>query len=103
MINRCNVFLRWIAQRNVFFQLNEIAVVPESKSNGRLPKDSVSPPAPDVAPGEVIDLGVMVPAQTIIDAAIEHRAVAIGLSGQLPLDALNTFFGDNEHGKSTDS
>jgi 5-methyltetrahydrofolate--homocysteine methyltransferase len=30
---------------------------------------------------EIIDLGVMVPAQTIIDAAIEHRAVAIGLSG----------------------
>jgi 5-methyltetrahydrofolate--homocysteine methyltransferase len=30
---------------------------------------------------EIIDLGVMVPAQTIIDAAIEHKAVAIGLSG----------------------
>ncbi|WP_297798778.1 methionine synthase [Arenimonas sp. GDDSR-1] len=30
---------------------------------------------------EIIDLGVMVPAQTIIDAAIEHGAVAIGLSG----------------------
>jgi len=30
---------------------------------------------------EIIDLGVMVPAQTIIDAAIEHQAVAIGLSG----------------------
>ncbi len=30
---------------------------------------------------EIVDLGVMVPAQTIIDAAIEHKAVAIGLSG----------------------
>jgi 5-methyltetrahydrofolate--homocysteine methyltransferase len=30
---------------------------------------------------EIIDLGVMVPAQTIIDAAIENHAVAIGLSG----------------------
>ncbi|MBP7370576.1 MAG: methionine synthase, partial [Arenimonas sp.] len=30
---------------------------------------------------EIIDLGVMVPSQTIIDAAIEHQAVAIGLSG----------------------
>lgn len=29
--------------------------------------------------------------------------VAIGLSGQLPLDALNTFFGDIEHGNSKDS
>jgi 5-methyltetrahydrofolate--homocysteine methyltransferase len=30
---------------------------------------------------EIIDLGVMVPAQTILDAAIENQAVAIGLSG----------------------
>ncbi len=30
---------------------------------------------------EIIDLGVMVPAQKIIDAAIENNAVAIGLSG----------------------
>ncbi|MBP6533601.1 MAG: methionine synthase [Arenimonas sp.] len=30
---------------------------------------------------EIIDLGVMVPAQKIIDAAIENKAVAIGLSG----------------------
>jgi G3E family GTPase len=29
--------------------------------------------------------------------------VAIGLAGQLPLDALNTFFGDTEHGNSKDS
>jgi hypothetical protein len=29
--------------------------------------------------------------------------VAIGLAGQLPLDALNTFFGDIEHGNSKDS
>ncbi len=29
--------------------------------------------------------------------------VAIGLSGQLPKDALNTFFGDTEHGNSEDS
>ena len=30
---------------------------------------------------EIIDLGVMVPAQKIIDAAIEHEVIAIGLSG----------------------
>jgi 5-methyltetrahydrofolate--homocysteine methyltransferase len=30
---------------------------------------------------EIVDLGVMVPAQTIIDAALEHKAVAVGLSG----------------------
>ncbi len=30
---------------------------------------------------EVIDLGVMVPSQTILDAAIEHKANVIGLSG----------------------
>ena len=30
---------------------------------------------------EVIDLGVMVPADRILDAAVEHRAHAIGLSG----------------------
>ena len=30
---------------------------------------------------EIVDLGVMVPAQKIIDAALEHNAVAIGLSG----------------------
>lgn len=30
---------------------------------------------------EIVDLGVMVPAQKIIDAALEHKAVAIGLSG----------------------
>lgn len=30
---------------------------------------------------EVVDLGVMVPAQTILDAAIEHKADIIGLSG----------------------
>lgn len=29
----------------------------------------------------VIDLGVMVPAQTILDAAIEHQATIVGLSG----------------------
>lgn len=29
--------------------------------------------------------------------------VAIGLTGQLPTDALNTFFGDTEHGNSKDS
>jgi 5-methyltetrahydrofolate--homocysteine methyltransferase len=30
---------------------------------------------------EVVDLGVMVPSQTILDAAIEHKANVIGLSG----------------------
>ena len=30
---------------------------------------------------EVIDLGVMVPAAKILDAAIEHKADLIGLSG----------------------
>ncbi|MFX9135349.1 cobalamin-dependent protein, partial [Acinetobacter baumannii] len=30
---------------------------------------------------EVIDLGVMVPADRILDAAIEHKVDAIGLSG----------------------
>ena len=30
---------------------------------------------------EIVDLGVMVPAQTILDAAVTHDAVAIGLSG----------------------
>ncbi|MEQ9657388.1 methionine synthase [Fulvivirga sp.] len=30
---------------------------------------------------EIIDLGVIVPAQKIIDAAIEHEVIAIGLSG----------------------
>ena len=30
---------------------------------------------------EVIDLGVMVPTQTIIDKALEHKADIIGLSG----------------------
>ncbi len=30
---------------------------------------------------EVIDLGVMVPAQTILDAAVKHDADMIGLSG----------------------
>ncbi len=42
---------------------------------------------------EVIDLGVMVPAQKIIDAAREHRADIIGLSGLITpsLDEMVTF------------
>ncbi|HPU13211.1 MAG TPA: methionine synthase [Aeromicrobium sp.] len=42
---------------------------------------------------EVIDLGVMVPAQKILDAAIEHKADVIGLSGLITpsLDEMENF------------
>ncbi|MEO7448395.1 MAG: methionine synthase, partial [Humibacillus sp.] len=45
---------------------------------------------------EVIDLGVMVPAQKIIDAAREHEADIIGLSGLITpsLDEMVTFAGE---------
>ena len=63
-----------------------------SSSNGRIIMATVKGDVHDIGKNivgvvlacnnfEIIDLGVMVPAQTIIDAAIEHQAVAIGLSG----------------------
>jgi 5-methyltetrahydrofolate--homocysteine methyltransferase len=47
---------------------------------------------------DVIDLGVMVPAQKILDAAKEHDADAIGLSGLITpsLDEMVTFAGEME-------
>ncbi|MEP6853619.1 MAG: vitamin B12 dependent-methionine synthase activation domain-containing protein, partial [bacterium] len=47
---------------------------------------------------EVIDLGVMVPAQKILDAAREHRADAIGLSGLITpsLDEMVNFAAEME-------
>nr|WP_307837176.1 methionine synthase [Aeromicrobium sp. YIM 150415] len=45
---------------------------------------------------DVIDLGVMVPAQKILDAAKEHRADIIGLSGLITpsLDEMESFAGE---------
>ncbi len=64
----------------------------ERRSNGRLVLATVKGDVHDIGKNivgvilqcnnfEVIDLGVMVPAQKILDAAIEHHADMIGLSG----------------------
>ncbi|HRY16186.1 MAG TPA: vitamin B12 dependent-methionine synthase activation domain-containing protein, partial [Candidatus Competibacteraceae bacterium] len=64
----------------------------ERRSNGRIVLATVKGDVHDIGKNivgvvlqcnnfEVVDLGVMVPAQTILDAAREHRADMIGLSG----------------------
>ena len=53
---------------------------------------------------EVIDLGVMVPAQKILDAAAEHDADIIGLSGLITpsLDEMVTFAAEMQRAGSDD-
>ncbi|MCA9671170.1 MAG: cobalamin-dependent protein, partial [Myxococcales bacterium] len=52
---------------------------------------------------EVIDLGVMVPADKILDAAVEHGAIAVGLSGLITpsLDEMVHVAGEMQRRKMT--
>jgi 5-methyltetrahydrofolate--homocysteine methyltransferase len=93
VVKSARVMKRSVAYLEPFMEAEKLAGDPaEMRGNARVVMATVKGDVHDIGKNivgvvlgcnnyEVVDLGVMVPAAKILDAAVEHKADAIGLSG----------------------